>query len=198
MVRSGKEAMTRNRRTRRTIILTAIFVLLLAGVVGELAFGDRGGIKTAEAQDVSGAMPSTDIDWNELANGGGMIDVSANVTTERESDATSSTSTVSDQRGSTPDAESGNSTGRVSPQPGIVGSAPVPGVVVTMPEREVTAEEPGTAPVPSSDSGAPSEGCGHAHGVDDHAVEHSEHHAEREAVSHGHDEEAHEDHRSNS
>ena len=51
-----------NRRTRRTVTIAAIIVLLLAGVLGELTFGDRNGFGVAEAQTSVGAAGGAFVD----------------------------------------------------------------------------------------------------------------------------------------
>lgn len=197
MVRSGKEVMTKNRRNRRTVTVAAILLLLLAGVVGELTFGDRGGVSSAEAQSVVGldqnsGDPLSSDAGGVVANGGGDNATSAGV-----------------ERPSATDAEAdADGTNGVDPAPGVTsGNDASAGVVPPLApsidaNTDVTAMpapasgELGATPTSDDVTDSSDENCedGRRHGVDDHAVEHSDRHDESEAVSHGRDEEAHQDH----
>ena len=172
-----------NRRTRRTVVVTAVLVLLLAGVVGELAFGSRGSVLSAEAATAEAL--AVDVSTSDSREGV-LSDSSGEVETVPEL----SEATVSDDS-----ANEGSSTAASNAQVREVPSTVSVGAPAT-PGAEVVGAPaaPATETVGGGDVPAPSGGDDHSHGVDDHAVEHSDQHDESEAVSHGHDEDAHQEH----
>lgn len=180
-----------NRRTRRTVTIAAIIVLLLAGVLGELTFGDRNGFGVAEAQTSVGAA------------GGAFVDADSRNTNAADS-ASASVAVISSSTTAFPsDSLSADPGSRADVSTPVADGPESDDVtLVTSFDDSATGVEAGpgvgeTAPTPTSETGsdANEHGNGRSHGVDDHAVAHSERHEESEAVSHGRDEEAHRDHR---
>jgi len=179
--------MTTNRRTVRITILTAIFVLLLAGIVGELTFGSNGSVRSAQAEeatrgDFASALVVEDGAASTTSDLGAVdaADDSANAL-----DQVSSVDTVMGTAPSTASTSVGGETPAVQPAPGSENVAAV-----------VSADSSESTDLTGRCSAQDDEDHHHAHCVDDHAVEHSDQHGPDEAVAHGNDEEAHQAHRS--
>ncbi len=176
--------MTMNRRTVRITILTAIFVLLLAGIVGELTFGSNGSVRSAQAEvatrgDLASALVAGDTSDSavEVLDA---ADESANAP-----DQVPSIDAVIGTAPSTASTPVGGETPAIQPAPGV---ETMPTIVSADPSESTDL----TGRCPAQDD----EDHHHAHCVDDHAVEHSDQHGPDEAVAHGNDEEAHQAHRS--
>lgn len=186
-----------NRRTRRTIIVTALLVLLLAGVVGELAFGDRGGITAAEAQTVVTASEANADKGLETSDRFGQSDDTSSFASSAVENNGPSPQGSNDVVARTPDLERGAGSGSSIPAPG---ASPVVYGDASTAIPVIASEDPGRLETPSVETEANDNDADESrgHGVDDHAVDHSDRHDESEAVSHGHDEEAHQEHHSNS
>lgn len=193
MVRSGKELMARtphtrsNRRNRRMVAVAAILVVLLAGVLGELSFGDDGAVASAQAGDVVSS------------DGGSMVALDAgngDSTIVTEGSSVASGDAAAERPSATPIDSI-----RVpaSPLPGSTGDAVAESPEMTSPSIPSEGSSAGPALEADPAMGDQDGSDGNAprrHGVDDHAVEHSDRHAESEAIAHGRDEEAHQAHRS--
>lgn len=190
MVRLGKETMSVNRRTRRTITVAAILLVLLATALGELAFGDRGGVKSAEAQV---ATDSTLIPPVEVFDGAASS--AGESTVVRDGQSSVDAGAIDDaiipgiaraNEGMPPTSSSSSGTPGVDVRDGAI--SPVVVTNQTEPAQESSDDSDGS----EDDSGEQER---RRHGVDDHAVEHSDRHADSEPISHGRDEEAHQEHR---
>jgi hypothetical protein len=179
--------MTTNRRTIRITILTAIFVLLLAGIVGELTFGSNGSVRSAQAEVATrgGVASALVVDDGAVSAGFDLGAVGAADESANAPDQVPSVETVMVTVPSTASSTVGSEVPSVQTFPG---AETVPAVVSTDPSQ--------SPDITGRCSAQDDEDHHHAHCVDDHAVEHSDRHGPDEAEAHGHDEEAHQEHRS--
>ena len=186
-----------NRRTRRTVIVTALLVLLLAGVVGELAFGDRGGVTAAEAQAVVTASEANAEMGSVASDRLGQGDDTSSIASSAVEGNGPSSQDTNDVVAGTPDLGGGAGTGPLTPAPGA-SAVNEGGAGTAIPV--IASGFPGSIQTPTVEAEVNDDDADDSrwHGVDDHAVDHSDRHDESEAVSHGHDEEAHQEHHSNS
>lgn len=183
--------MTMNRRTVRTMIVTAILVVLLAGVVGELTFGSRGHLGSAQAETVTitGRSQADDLDLpgniSAAPDSSTVVAVGGEGALESGFDVPVRDTSVSAESGSAARSASNLSEGGTPMQPVATTN------VAVIEGGSVEPADSGIAEDPSTDDDAHDS---RQHFVDDHAVEHSAQHSADEAQAHGRDEEAHLNH----
>ena len=164
----------------------AAIVVALAAMLGEWGWGEQ---SRAESLAPAGPTASAVVATSSFAppTDGAPFTTSADV---RESTSFSAL----DGPGAVPAIVS--STDPSTPAPMVVvPAAPattVPGPTATTPEPAVTSPAPVTEPT-DGDHADLDDDHGPVHGVDDHAVDHSDRHDESEAIAHGRDEEARRD-----
>ena len=179
---------TPNRTAKKvaTVVGAAAILIALAALLGEWGWGE-----SSQAQPVPGAAPAAVVAGPIVAGPAG-----ATVTVDGPTAVEASAAADGEQDPAPAPSVDLPSVAAPIPSPVAAPSAQTPPPVVAPSTDPIEVPAPVTATDPStdtstddcSDDGADED---RIHGVDDHAVEHSDQHDESEAVAHGHDEEAH-------